>query len=628
MINFQELNLEVNETYSFVGIQNKGLKPTFYLPKGFDVTSFTSYASKRDLFFTFYRVLSKFRDICFEKNDKQLIERLKTVNRDGVIQNTGSAQEIILSDNEDEEVIFYSKLDFIASILDAYDEPKILSLAYRLGNSEKVDYSKMHLFLHRAVYLNNGTPYVDSMALPRVEVHFQSTDIVSMYCYILIEVKEQLNEQVGSEITVLAEQFKHKYIGAECELFHEEHSQQVVDVLKEALELIDRNTQLKDVDFWYYYEAIELFLYGTLSSAGDGEIWGINNFCYVWESMCLTCLAKNLDPTCILYIDTTYLADDTINLVRSHTKLLNITNIFNNLRPDAVIYSNYFDKLHYYNKKLLPDNLTLIKDGYYNDYYKYYTMFNKNLKYIFNQDLRIVYKGQLPTQGHTLEKLKEYYRCQNNETVLINSQLPSQFYSFWKIKINDLNTIEDITKVLSLMHQLNHVFYVALKNGNNTPELFYSFLVDELEIENENENENVFKLSLFRDVGKKTPEKIRKSYDDENYEIVLMFDKFVKYISYFKIIDAKYLKSNYFFIRDNYKEIKEKSVRKQFAYEDCLARFISKNDTFRNTEIISEFWLPSWMDNRQLSEDCDEYLNGYIKLKKINFANIIESYLN
>ena len=70
--------------------------------------------------------------------------------------------------------------------------------------------------------------------------------------------------------------------------------------------------------------------------------------------------------------------------------------------------------------------------------------------------------------------------------VSINSQLPSQFYSFWKININDLNTIEDTTEVLFLMHQLNHVFYVALKNGNNTPELFYNFLVEKLEIENEN----------------------------------------------------------------------------------------------------------------------------------------------
>lgn len=156
-----------------------------------------------------------------------------------------------------------------------------------------MDLSQLHRFLHKATFLPNGVAYVDSMTLPRQEIHFELTDIAAMYCYILVEVKQQLKESVNPEVKTLAERFKQNYIRADYSLFDEHYYELVTDILKDAIEVINQNTPFKDSDYWQFYEAIELFLYGNLSQNTEGETWGIKNFHSVWESLCLTYLAQN-----------------------------------------------------------------------------------------------------------------------------------------------------------------------------------------------------------------------------------------------------------------------------------------------------------------------------------------------
>ncbi len=208
MLNFHDLYPVVHEKYSFVGIEKRDSQIQLCLPKGFQPSDFNSYDSKRDLFFILYKILRQFKSICI---DKQYCKD----DRDGVIQNGGSTQTIALPDiNDDEGLILYSKLDSISAIIDLYDELKILSLAHRLGISEKVDYSKIHKYLHTCTYLDNGAAYIDVMTLPRRQVLYQSTDIVAMYCYILSEIKQQLQEEVSGEVKTLADDFSHRYMGA------------------------------------------------------------------------------------------------------------------------------------------------------------------------------------------------------------------------------------------------------------------------------------------------------------------------------------------------------------------------------------------------------------------------------
>ncbi|MEQ8757445.1 MAG: hypothetical protein RID09_28510 [Coleofasciculus sp. G1-WW12-02] len=606
MIDFKELQLEVNETYSFVGIKRRKFQLIFCLPKGFDPSLFTTYDSKRDFFFQFYKVLNHFKEICLQKD--YLKADIKTQDRDGVIRNQGSIQRISLPDVEIEENIFYSKLYLIDSILNAYDELKILSLADRLGKSEKIDYSKLHLFLHHAVYLDNGAAYIDAMTLPRQMVHYQSTDIVGMYCYILVEVKQQLHEEVSGEVTALAERFKHKYIDAESGLFHDESSSQTVDSLKNALELIDRNTALKDTDYWYFYDAIELFLHGELSQPDKGEIWGIENFYSVWESMCLTYLAKTVSPEYILHLDTRFLSNDVASLATSNTKIVDLANAFSingrRLVPDAVVFSTGFHEFRREEKNTYF--LKLTKKTW--DDLTYKTTFNCALPDDSEVELKIAYEGQ-PTYHHTFEELEKVYNTQNKQ-LIINFQLPSNFYSFWEIDIKQLSF-----KSLDMMFRLNHVFYVALNKAIFTPNQFEKFLFDEFGF---NQN-NVFNNSLFR----------RKTIFLTSQELIDGFTNFCNKVCSLKVIDIKYLSLAYCRDIKNRRSFKEESIRKQFVYEYLLQQFFGGNDSFKDLEIKSEFWIPSYQNDSGIFKEVEpEYLEGYISLKNINFAAIANSYLD
>lgn len=609
MINFQELLLEVKEKYSFVGIERRDSKIIFCLPKGFNPALFTTYASKRDLFFLLYRVLRSFKNICLQKGYIQFDTNIKTQDRDGVIRNQGSIQKINLPDVEIEENIFYSKLDMISSILNTYDEPKILSLVYRLGKSEKINYSKLHLFLHHAIYLDNGVAYIDAMTLPRQMVHYQPTDIVGMYCYILMEVKQQLHEEISGEVSALAEQFKHRYVGAEYGLFHEEYSTQTVDALKDALELIDRNTPIKDVDYWEFYDSIELFLYGKLSQAGEGEIWGVKNFHSVWESMCLTYLVKEMPSKYILQLDTKFLSDEVAALANSQSKILDLANVFTingaRLVPDAVVLSTEFTSIRHKEKNTFSPKLELYERTW--DDYGYKTAFYCELPNSSESVLpKIAYRSQRPGV-HTFSTLKILYKLQNSK-LIIDSQLNSRyFFSFWVIDLENLNA-----QVLELMFQLNHVFYAALNKAIYTPDKFKKFLIDEL-------NNNVFKSSLFRIDGK-------NNLYDKN-ELVEMYKTFLDKVCILNVIDIKYFPLEYFLNSNNFRYLKEESVRKQFVYEHILQQFIENNE--KSWEIKSSFWLPSWRDNSSVTEQVEpEYLNGYIDLRNINFAVVADSYLD
>lgn len=246
MFRFNELVCKTYDCYSFVGIKKEGNKLIFCLPKGFEENEFQSFVLKKDLYFLLYKVLRQFKYLCLEKEYLKSLSSLLTRDRDGILQGEAGAQS---TSNLDESIIFYSKLDGIGSLLGAYDELKILALAYRLGHSDRVDVSQIHKYLHKGIFLQNGTIYVDSMTLPRQESQFESTDIVAMYCYLVQEVKLQLGDEINPEVRALAENFQQRYLGIEDSLFVEQSYQLVVDSLKDTLEIIDQRTAIKDSDY-------------------------------------------------------------------------------------------------------------------------------------------------------------------------------------------------------------------------------------------------------------------------------------------------------------------------------------------------------------------------------------------
>ena len=166
MLNFKKIKPIYDDKYSFVVIQNNNNKLQFYLPKGFNPENFNTYDSKRDIYFLLYKILQRYKQICAENSN--LKDQLKK-DRDGAIKANCSLQEVVIIESDD-EILLYSKLDVVGKMLDAYDIPKIMSLANRLAESEEVDYSQIHQYLDRAKYFPNGAAYIDTMEMPRLQI--------------------------------------------------------------------------------------------------------------------------------------------------------------------------------------------------------------------------------------------------------------------------------------------------------------------------------------------------------------------------------------------------------------------------------------------------------------------------
>jgi hypothetical protein len=631
MINFAELEIKINTKYSFVGIQKEGSQLILYIPKGFCEDDINTFDKKRDLFFRLYRVLNVFKQICIEKG--YLKENNPANDRDGVLEvDTGSE----ITSDDDSKNIFYSKLDALGSILDAYDELKILALVSRLGKSERIDYSKLHRYLNKAVFLNNGAIYIDTMTLPRKEIHFDATDIVAMYCYILTEIKEQLQQQVNPEIKSLAERFQEKYLGIESSLFNEKYYLRVINELKDALDLIDHHTPIKDSDYWDFYEAIYKFLFGELDNSVEGEVWGFSNFHTIWESMCLTYLVRILDPTFILYLDKQFISDKILNEWNNYNKIIDISKIFilkdtdnpsdsdkeSKLRPDAVIISCNQANLDLSVFKNDSQNEFSIKyelrkpEYINNDYFIYYTDINcytvTNHKKVTDA-IKIAYLGKTE-ERHTYDIL-----CESLKTNIIDSNisLPQMFYSYWDIKEISINEIKK-------MRCLNHIFYKALEMKNIDFKNFLPSFLQNVFISSTNIYNNIIFDSLVR---KRASHRDPKEMNENINQINKMFANFINEL-HFYIIDIKYYEQKYYTNSENIEKIKSRSVRKQFVYEYLLQKHLEKtNHPLKELNIKSEFWLPAYSENKETFTPLPKYMDDYIKLTGVNIMTVIDSYL-
>jgi len=233
----------------------------------------------------------------------------------------------------------------------------------------------------------------------------------------------------------------------------------------------------------------------------------------------------------------------------------------------------------------------------------------------FNDDyinIKIGYLGQ-ETNNHTIKKLQEFYKIDSNGCMTIDAPLPPDFYSFWKISF-PLNL-----EVLHQMYYFNHFFYLALKKQIRDWDRFNKEILQPLGVEIKN---NVFTGSLFRRgiFG----ENIKPHFNDFIQELFDQFDQ-----DFCEIIDIKYLDAKYFRDPNKIEEIKRRSIRKQFVYEHLLQKTLEKRkDQYSKLTIRSSFWLPSYLpDDSNLLQDDSTFMDGYIKLKNVNFKLLAETYL-
>jgi hypothetical protein len=312
VFDFNSLKLIKGSNDFFVGIRKcksvSGDGFEFCLPNGFDNFPEGDFDEVRDLFFKMYRTFRKFeRD---NINTSRFNKNTPEYQRDQD-QTTLSSGGVSIQTEEGEVCVLYSKIKMIEQVLEAYDDLAINSIQKKVRRSTDIDYSQIHKYLDRAIYLDNDAFYVDVMDLPRPTLRYESTEIVNLYCYILDEIVQQLQADVPEnvkahtqDIRFLAQRFKDNYLTSDQSIFDKDTFVETINILKEVFDNIDKNTYYKDADYWGLYEAIETFLYGEINpNQNDGIYWGMSRFSLLWEDMCHTYFfKKHRDEIC--YADT------------------------------------------------------------------------------------------------------------------------------------------------------------------------------------------------------------------------------------------------------------------------------------------------------------------------------------
>jgi hypothetical protein len=339
-INIIKTDQQRNSSYSFVGLQrNKDNRLEFWLPLGFDDFDHTDFNLVKGFFFKMYRTFKTY----LQRKQNYMQSKNITIDRDGIIENENGFSFI---NENNEQVVFYGKLNSLDKIIEGYDELRISSLEKRQRRSPEIDYSKIHRYMHQAIYLDEDVIYIDEMNIAKNILVKESPPILQLFCFIYTEIKRELEEveNISDRAAELAEDFKENYLQPNSSLFGEDTFAETVDILRETLEDIDTKTAYKDDDYWHFFEAVEAFLYGERQEDNKGIYWGFSSFYDIWEDMCQTYVLNTPE-----YKERAIFAD----IKGSLENLLNVT-----LNPFEVTLNNYREKRY-----LRPD--VVLKDKEY-----------------------------------------------------------------------------------------------------------------------------------------------------------------------------------------------------------------------------------------------------------------------
>jgi hypothetical protein len=271
--------------YSFVGLQRnqQSDRIEFWLPLGFDDFDDKDFNLVKGFFFKMYRTFKIYR----QRKQNDLEKKYITSDRDGIIEAENGFSFI---NENNEQVIFYGKLNSLDKILDGYDELRISSLEKKQMSSHEIDYSKIYRYMHQGIYLDEDVIYIDEMNIAKNILIKESPPIVQLFCFIYTEIKKEFEEleDVTDRAVELADQFKENYLQPDSSLFGEDTFAETIEILRETLEDIDLKTTYKDEDYWHFFEAVDAFLYGERQEDDQGIYWGFSNFYDIWEDMCQT----------------------------------------------------------------------------------------------------------------------------------------------------------------------------------------------------------------------------------------------------------------------------------------------------------------------------------------------------
>lgn len=265
---------------SFVGIRRDDTGVSFVMPPGFDRFPASDDELVSSYFFKLFRVLRLFRQHALDPD------------HDAKGDFAGE-RGIQVSVKESEPAMLYSKIQLLEDILERYDELRIYNILYRDRRTDEIDYSQIHRYLDKAIY-QNDTPYVEEMQLARPVLEMRVSTLVRMFCFIYADIAPRIGYELIPKVEAEADRFKSQHLAPDSGLFGavDAHTR-TVDRLKMILDDIDREVAYKDEDYWYFFEAVETFLYGELDEDEEGISWGITRFAPVWEDMCMVWIREH-----------------------------------------------------------------------------------------------------------------------------------------------------------------------------------------------------------------------------------------------------------------------------------------------------------------------------------------------
>lgn len=172
------------------------------------------------------------------------------------------------------------------------------------------------------------------------------------------------------------------------------------------------------------------------------------------------------------------------------------------------------------------------------------------------------------------------------------------------------------------MKYFNHIFYVLIKQGAWTFEVFNQQLRTISEAKPSSDKPlGVFGVSLFRRAREGWRE--LPTWNDIKKD----FKAFLGLILQFQIIDIKYNDVAYFQNEANRQDIKAHSVRKQFVYEYLLQQSIEAIvEPKVPIQVDSTFWVPQVSTDPTVLDNRIPYLDGYLQLTPANMNHLIYHY--
>lgn len=304
MFDFNNLDIECNTDNiynSFVGIRRNiaNNRMTFFLPKGFDGFEI-EYNNVKNLFFAMYKTFKRFEADNLSKFNNMLDK--EGMDRDNTYSRNSKGYSFI--DDDDNEVLFYSKIDIIDNFFKIYKSLDIDSIVEKMGITEKVDYANIDRLLAEGVFLKNNAIFIDDNLGSKYVIESGISELVELYSYIYKELIIELDGEPNYLIWEAADSFSYRYLTKIQSLFDEDSYESTILILKDCLDSINKHTPYKDYLYYEIYDVIEQFLYGKLNTDDSrGEFWGINNFSFIWEDMCNNFVLSDSTRK-VLYCDT------------------------------------------------------------------------------------------------------------------------------------------------------------------------------------------------------------------------------------------------------------------------------------------------------------------------------------